>query len=168
MSEIDYKVPRLIRPVVQPDPRTCWAAAATVMLSWRHQASFSITAALQRVPGSWLRYFQTQSEGLDPALLSTFAEACGMDHEPLQCYTPNGWLELLEWYGPLAVVTQPLTYHVRVVWGMKGTLDRAGLNLVVRVIDPAGGRFTQEAFPRFALSVTHAARIPAAQVWHWP
>ena len=168
MPHIDYKVPRLIRPVAQPDDKSCWAAAATVMISWRRQATLSISDALQQVPGGWLRYYQTEPWGLDPILLSTFVEACGMAHEPLQCYTPAGWLELMEWYGPLAVVTHPFTYYVRVLWGMKGDLDRVGAGLTMRVIEPEGGRFAQEPFPRFAASVTQASRIPAAQVWHWP
>jgi hypothetical protein len=167
MSQIDYKVPGLVRMVAQPDSKSCWAAAATIMMSWRYQSSFDILTALDRVGSVWANLYLSQSTGLDPVLLATFVEACGMTHERLQCYSPDGWLEVLELYGPAAIVTQPFTYHVRILWGMYGNLDPVGNNLTFRIADPEGGRWGHEPFRIFTRKVEQASRIPMAQVWHW-
>lgn len=167
MSQIDYRVPGLLHMVAQPDRKSCWAAAATIMMSWRYQSSFDIPTALDRVGPMWANFYRTQSTGLYPELLATFAEACGMTPEPLQCYSPDGWLEVLQLYGPLAVLTHPVTYHLRVLWGMYGNLESAGRNLTFRIAEPEGGRWVHEPFRIFSQKVEQAFPIPEAQVWHW-
>ena len=114
-----------VEPIPQPSDFSCWAAAAAMVVGWRDQVSLS-PETIGSICG------RTTATGLDPAQVGQFAAEIGLTPEPPQCYTVDGFRQLLESSGPLWVGAAVPGLHAIVVTGFYGD----GTNNFVRITDP--------------------------------
>jgi hypothetical protein len=179
---MSYRVPGIVVPVRQPSSMTCWATVTTMMLSWREQASLTIERALDRIGQVYVDKFHN-NQGLAADEKGPFLAAVGLQAEPAQSYSLEGWLQLLKTYGPLWVTTDEsqtdgrFAIHARILVGMSGDGTPNGTQLVI--VDPAIGAEIIEDFSTFITKFereiyeiikrnpkdTSPLRI---QVVHWP
>jgi hypothetical protein len=167
---INVDVDPPIDPVKQPSTMTCWAAAGTMMRSWRVRASMAIAAMLDALGGAWRAKFDA-NQGLSGAELQAFTKALGLVEEGPMSYTVEGLARLLKAKGPLWAITDDdfaanNVVHARVLVSMHGdgTTDGTTLSLA----DPASGTLVTETFARFAqrLEANEAVNVGTG-IFHW-
>jgi uncharacterized protein YycO len=84
---------------------SCWAAAASMVVGWRDRVSID-PAQIPR-----------------PADITGLAQAFDLEGEPGQCYTVDGFADLLTRKGPLWVAALVPGFHAIVVTGVQGDGD---------------------------------------------
>lgn len=169
---LDHHI-RTVPVVAQPSHMTCWAAVATMLLSWRDGTSYGIRDAVGSNDPTWAAKFDAGS-GLRPAEKEPFLSAMGLVAEPPMNYSVEGLYELLVDHGPLWLTTDENTasgfsIHARVLVGMSG--DGTIENTTLTLIDPNGGRVVRESFETFAEKFEEEAidaGVFRIQVVHWP
>jgi len=149
---IDAAVSPDLVPVQQPSNMTCWAAAGTMMLSWRSQTSMSIQTALDSLGGRWRAAFDSDT-GLTLGELQAFATAVGLSEEAPASYTPEGLARLLETHGPLWIVSDDavegnLVVHAQIVTATRG--DGTAEGTTVTLADSVSGTLVTESFDEVA------------------
>jgi|GEM_PF-5302716 len=150
--DIDVTALRPMPIIAQPSCDTCWATVATMMVSWRDKASYTIQDVMNMAGPTYRAKFD-KGEGLAASEKDAFLKTLGMTGEAPMCYTVSGLRALLETHGPLWATTdeQPgagFSIHARIITGMFGDETVDGTSL--RVIDPDGGRQYTETFREFA------------------
>jgi hypothetical protein len=115
--------------VPQLTDKSCWAAAATMVIGWRDRISIN-PSEIAKGTGYWEAY----KNGLYPNNHRDLAQAWGLIMEPPQSYSVEGFRQLLEYNGPLWIGVAVPGGHAVVVTGMygDGTLE----NTFVRINDP--------------------------------
>jgi hypothetical protein len=116
--------------VPQPTGQTCWAAAGAMIIGWRDQVSLAPETVAQICSRSTVK-------GLSPYDRVTFAGEIGLETEPPQSYSVDGFYNLLTNYGPLWVSKimgggAGNSGHAVVVTGMYSEGDQH----YVRIADP--------------------------------
>jgi hypothetical protein len=111
--------------VPQPTDVSCWATAAAMVVGWKDRISLS-PETIAQIAG------RTTATGLDPAQVELFAREVGLVFENPQCYTVEGFRQLLETKGPLWVGAAMPSLHVIVVTG----LYQDGTDTFLRITDP--------------------------------
>jgi hypothetical protein len=114
-----------VQSIAQPTDVSCWAAAAAMVVGWRDRMSLP-PEAIAEIAG------RTTATGLDPAQVEQFANEMGLSFEYPQCYTIDGFRQLLETNGPLWIASAVPGLHAIVVTGMY----HDGTNSYVRITDP--------------------------------
>jgi hypothetical protein len=160
---INYTVPGIFDIVAQPSKMTCWAATATMMMSWRDKQSYLIQSAMDKCGTNWGSMF-SKGQGLSAGDHASFAKAAGMTYEQLQCFPVEAWDQMLRADGPLAVVTSG-PYHARILVGIRG--DGTDANTNIELIDPDGGRRYWLNFGVFNQAFEGVAASPRFQLWHF-
>lgn len=160
MANINYTVPGLIVPVQQPSGMSCWAAMYTMMYSWKNQVSIPIRTAVLQLGQKYVDCFD-KNTGLPIEENRNLAHAAGMEAEPLQNLSPEGWESYLKAYGLLwtsygwqvfdatGLTETRAGRHIIIIYGMIGDGSAAGTT--VRYVDPSDGAFhtmTLEQFVR--------------------
>ena len=167
---IDVAVDPPVAPVQQKSSMTCWAAAGTMMASWKAAASMTTEAVLDGLGGSWRAKYDAD-QGLTTAELRSFAAALGLREEGPASYTVEGLARLLKQNGPLWVISDDsfegnLVVHARIVTAVKGdgTID----GTTVTLVDPIPGAFVTEPFAKFAqrLEATDVVKFGVG-IYHW-
>lgn len=99
--------------IPQPTPVSCWAAALTMIVSYRDQTSYTpekiASAAGMNV-----------STGYGWADIHKAAAKWGLKTEGPASAMPAGWAQLLQMVGPLWIVEVGAPYHAVVLAGMHG------------------------------------------------
>ncbi|HVR91498.1 MAG TPA: N-acetylmuramoyl-L-alanine amidase [Novosphingobium sp.] len=116
-----------VESIPQPTGMGCWATSTAMILGWKNRQSIS-PGLLAKCNG----YEPSMNAGITAADAANFIPAVGLQFAPAACYTPEGFRDLLERYGPLFVFKQHPGIHAVVVTGMY----RDGGNYFVRVTDP--------------------------------
>jgi hypothetical protein len=115
--------------IPQPTDMTCWAAAGAMIVGWRDQVSLSPETVASICSRS-------TTAGLSPYDRVTFADEIGLQAEPPQSYSVDGYYDLLASRGPLWVSKiaggGATSGHAVVVTGMYSDGDQH----FVRVADP--------------------------------
>ena len=115
--------------IPQPTGQTCWAAAGAMIVGWRDQVSLSPETVASICSRS-------TTAGLSPYDRATFADEIGLQAEPPQSYSVDGYYDLLASRGPLWVSKimggGATSGHAVVVTGMYSDGDQH----FVRVADP--------------------------------
>jgi Papain-like cysteine protease AvrRpt2 len=150
-TALDAAVEPPVLPVQQLTNLVCWAAAGTMMESWRARLTLSVEAMLDGLGGTWRARYD-RNEGLSVVDFRAFTTALGLVEDPPQSYTPAGLATLLTTVGPLlaigddAVESNQIS-HARVIDSVKGdgTLD----GTTVMVADSATGTFVPLTFRVF-------------------
>jgi hypothetical protein len=152
MPVFDYNVPGEVPRIKQPNDVTCWAAAATMLISWMEKKSYPIQDVVDRAGSAFRAIFDVPR----PINLETESEAfitsLGFHSEPPAEYTPEGLLNIMKMWGPLWVYTNEnpgniFSGHARIIVGMFG--DYSYDNTIIKVIDPSDGCFYEEYFNDF-------------------
>lgn len=151
-TAILYDVPGIVSPIAQPMSMACWATVATMAVSWKDQASYSIEEAMDRL-GSDFRQIYDNNTGLAPNRMQDFSWATGMTVEYQRCETPDSILGLLENYGILIIIDDEdssvnFAVHARIITGIYG--DGDAFNTYLKIVDPNGGITYDELFTDFA------------------
>ena len=116
--------------IPQPNNFTCWATAAAMVIGWRDRVSLTPETVAQ-ICG------RSQTTGITADDIRRFAGEIGLEAEPPQSYTIDGFRNLLESYGPLWVSVQlPGSGHAIVVTGMYSDGAADGSDTFVRISDP--------------------------------
>src|SRR3954449_12424834 len=89
-DDIDYAVPGVVPKLQQPSDNTCWATAATMLLSWKDQKSYPIKTSAEKAGAQYAKMFD-DDQGLDRAKKPAFLRALGLKTEAPQNYTVEGW-----------------------------------------------------------------------------
>ena len=115
--------------IPQPTDKTCWAAAGAMIIGWRDQVSLMPETVASICSRSTVA-------GLSPYDRATFASQIGLQTEPPQSYSSDGFYDLLTNRGPLWVSKiaggGATTGHAVVVTGMYSEGDQH----YVRIADP--------------------------------
>jgi hypothetical protein len=170
-GQVNYTVPGIVAAVAQDKNMACWAAATTMLMSWRAQQSFSILDAMRSLGPKYEQIYLSNS-GLYDRDAPGLAAAAGFEVEPPMNFTVEGWEQLLRAYGPFFVFTAfpNMSIHGRVVKGISGDGTPTGTRF--SIVDPDGGREYTETVAAFVGSYEREARetnFPLRmQVFHWP
>jgi GH24 family phage-related lysozyme (muramidase) len=169
LSVIDYSVPGVLPIIAQPTPMTCWAAVITMMYSWKNSISLPIRDALGRIDSRFVAMFDA-NHGLDGNSANDLYNAAGLVQ--LNGFNPTieGWLSLLQKYGPLYVdvgYATGTTTHAIIVSGISDDGTPAGTSITY--IDPIGGNTVTISFKDFLVKyeAQSAVQWPYTIV-HWP
>ncbi len=111
--------------VPQQTGMSCWAAGFAMIVGWRDQICID-PAEIARAAGSWAQY-KTGLEPEDTRVMSTW----GFVPEAPQCYTVEGFVNLLRNYGPLWAASAEPGAHIRVVTGATGDGTPDGTTLYI-------------------------------------
>ena len=115
--------------IPQPTDQTCWAAAAAMIIGWRDRVSLTPETVAQICSRSTV-------QGLSAYDREAFAAEIGLQTEPPQSYSIDGFYDLLTYNGPLWVSKIPTSGstggHAVVVTGMYTDGDQT----YVRIADP--------------------------------
>lgn len=153
--------PGTVSPIRQPTSMSCWATAAAMMYSWKHNQSTSIQEVLGRLGPSYKSKFEL-NEGLSGEEKSAFLAAMGLTAEIPQNLDARGWASLIKKYGPLWITTNEGTgarfsIHARIISGVFGDGSSEGTTFVI--VDPADGKVHLEAMRSFVKKFEDVARI---------
>lgn len=168
-QSFQYDVPGTFEPLVQPTAMACWATAATMLISWRDQASYPITTVCDMAGSQYRSYFDHDT-GLSRDDKPAFLQRLGLQEEPPASYTIDAYRDMLRTYGPLWVtadVGSPghVSIHARVLTGIYG--DGSADNTFVWLVDPADGQRHSETFAHFSATLEQLARDVGAKQPLW-
>ena len=164
LVKMDYTIPGRVPIIKQPNKMACWAAVATMLLSWRDSRQYEIEEALQKAGPGYVQTFRSR-RGLDAEDKTPFLKALSLRAEAPQSFTPKGWLSLLESHGPLWTTTQvkrereseeKFSVHARIIIGIYEG-GEAG-DIFFRIIDPESGTQYDESFIDFLRRYENIAR----------
>ncbi|NEW06890.1 hypothetical protein GK047_12845 [Paenibacillus sp. SYP-B3998] len=136
-----YAVPDTVPPIAQPYTMACWATVLTSMVSWRKSASYTIEDVMD-LAGPKYREIYEKNTGLYPADTPELLQSIGLVAEPPMNYSSEGWLNLLQTYGPLWVTIapdpdKPWSMHAIIITGIRS--DDTVEGIYFTFIDPADG-----------------------------
>ena len=103
--------------VPQPTTRTCWAAAAAMVVGWRDRLSIDPDEVVRGSAGLWSKM---TGGGLPPRNRDELAAVWGLATEPPRDYTVDGFADLLRRCGPLWIGVADPDGHAVVVTGISG------------------------------------------------
>jgi Papain-like cysteine protease AvrRpt2/Tectonin domain len=130
----------------------CWAAAATMMKSWKDHKKYSIEEVLAMTPPEYLLKY-TNNELLLVAEKDDFIAALAMVSEPPASYTFDTYIGWLEQYGPLWITidsdttTDKISPHAIILIGYDG--DGTEQNSKFVFYDPSKTGEQTESFAEF-------------------
>lgn len=162
-----YFVPDDLRLVEQPHNNVCWAAAATIMMSWHDSAKYSIREAMELAGEEWLDLYKDR-KGLPFQPVGRnyrFAKACGMNAAPFPCGDAETWMDVIKSKGPVAVSTYVAGRwdHMLVLYGVFFMNEEA----TMYVVDPGTGTREKLKFKAFLESYKEAFRDSGAKASIW-
>jgi N-acetylmuramoyl-L-alanine amidase/uncharacterized protein YycO len=168
-TSFSYDVAGTVPALTQPSPNACWATVATMLISWRDQASYPISAVCD-MGGSNFRSIFDADTGLPRDQKPAFLAKLPLCEEPPANYLPDAYLRMLQSYGALWVTTDVgnsgnVAIHARVMTGIYG--DGSPDNTFVWLIDPADGQRHNESFRHFAATFEQIARDVGANEPLW-
>jgi hypothetical protein len=126
-QSFDVRFP--VQLVPQQTGRSCWAAGAAMVVGWRDRVSIN-PDEIARAAGYWRQY----AEGLEAEDTNLLERVWGLQTEPGQSYSLDGFRRLLDTYGPLWTAGAVPGAHIRVVAGMYG--DGSPNGTMVVLYDP--------------------------------
>ena len=142
-----------IKPVDQGAANLCWLAAAAMMQSSRNRgASVSMALVANQLGAPFKELFDrgqvnSNAGGLSLKQVSSLASRLGLQTEGLKSMNLDWWVRRIE-TGPvwIAGYTQNAVMgHVVLIAGIHGDTSKPS-ELIVTVIDPAGGRTQKRSF----------------------
>lgn len=155
---IEYTVPGIVEAIQQPSGMTCWATAATMMQSWRNDASYTIEAVMDSAGPAYRAKFDAD-DGLGAGEKPMFLRRLGLRSEVPMSYTIQGWERLLRQYGALWVTTAEganFSIHARIIAGIRG--DETADGTTFSIVDPADGQRHTETITDFVRKFEDVAR----------
>jgi hypothetical protein len=134
-GQLTYDVRGGVPIIGQAKSKDCWAASATMMVSWRDQASHSVDDVVNAAGPPYPDKYANNT-GIAWTEARTFLNALGLRDEPPADYSAEQVLDFLKLYGPLWVTTEEspagsFAPHARIITGIfgDGTPDGTFLRL---------------------------------------
>ncbi len=145
----------------QTSASTCWAVAATIMMSWKRGRTLTIEDVLTEAGDSYLEKFR-MNDSLRASEKDGFIETLSMTGEPPASYPLRQYIDWINIYGPLWITTdasedESFSPHARILFKITGTGNQDGTGTDFHFIDPDGGSEQKESFNQFLLKYEQAA-----------
>ena len=146
----------------------CWAYSYTMLYSWKHGQCNEVGTLMEMLGNPWKTMYDN-NRPIPASRVMAFAQATGLQTEPLACYTVAGWVEQLRRHGLIWIwqLNAGASFgHIRVLAGVTGDGSPDGSKLYI--LDPWLGRRYHETFEQFTRRYegTAHASLPA-QLLHW-
>lgn len=148
-----------VKPILQPSPNSCWAAAGAILANWQNASSLTAAEYAESLGEPWRTVFNTDA-GLALGSHREFAQAAGLESLAPQNITILGYTEILREFGPLWVATvgpPGFSAHARVLVAVYG--DGTPHSTEMEFIDPRNGARHREPFLAFLESFEREARV---------
>lgn len=166
-----YTVPGLAVVYDQVSPghtNLCWAYSYAMLYSWKHKQCNEPKALVASLGQPW-KGMVDNNRPISSTQVPSFARAGGLRMQPLACYPPSGWVDLLKRNGLIWIWQLNASAsmgHIRVLAGVSGDGNTQGTTMYV--LDPWKGRRYHETFEQFTRRYegTAHASLPA-QLLHW-
>jgi len=130
----------------QDDSNRCWAAVASMLLSWQEGEHVSPAVAAAR-GGAEFGELYRKNLALEREAKERFIKAIGLQSSPVTPMTPAGLQAALARYGPLWITSAEVGAHALLVVGILGAPD--GEASTVTFVDPVDGQRHTEKFSTF-------------------
>lgn len=155
-----------IVPVKQPSNNTCWAAAWTMLKSWKDNRRLSIEAAVSNLGPEWLGYLK-EDKGLEAQTFTEqgFLDASHLNSKPPANYLPSVYVDLLASKGPLWINTGDGILNHAMLMVSAQTTQRGRINF--RFADPQTGSFTTKSDGTFFKDFEREARFIMDRNLNW-
>ncbi len=169
LSTIDYSIPGLLPVIEQPTKYTCWAAVMTMMYQWKTNTSIAIRDALATIDSRFVAMFDA-NKGLDKDSAKDLYNAAGLVQLISFNPTIEGWVSLLQKYGPLYVdvgYNTSSNTHAIIVRGISGDGTPDGTSMTY--VDPIGARTVTLKFRDFLAKYEAQSAVEwPYTIVHWP
>lgn len=163
---IDISVRPTVVPLKQTSDQTCWAAAWTMLLSWRTNRHYAIREAVAQLGAAWLDNFD-KNQGLKAQTFTEdqFLKASTLRAKPPANYLSSNYVELLATSGPLWInMGDGIMNHATVLVGAQnrsdGTIDFC-------FADPQKGKFVTLSDAKFFDEFEREARVIVQEKLRW-
>ncbi|MBF9255160.1 N-acetylmuramoyl-L-alanine amidase [Pontibacter sp. 172403-2] len=138
----------------------CWAAAATMMKSWKDGKPYTIQQVLATVPEEYLNKYNN-NQPLLPSEKMDFVDALGMTGEPPASYTFDTYVGWMKTYGPLWITVDSdsstdISAHAKILIGYDGDGTEANSRFVF--LDPSTVGEQRQTFAEFLEEYEQTAR----------
>jgi hypothetical protein len=140
----------------QPSSNSCWAAAATMLVSWHDSVDYSIEAVVRMAGGTYYidRYFNPNAKPrvdkpIPFAEFTAFLQQLGIAIGPPASFTPAGICDLLHKHGPIGVTLGGAIAHEIVVWGIDTDPTTNECSVVYHDPNPGVGAASMMSFTDF-------------------
>jgi hypothetical protein len=132
---------------------TCWAAAATMLASWKAGKTLTPEETLKPAGEKYVTKY-TSNEGLTAAEKDPFIKAMGMTTEPPASYPPSTFIQWMKDFGPLWVTTDAalgasFSPHAKILIQIDGDGNDNGENTTFTWINPQNGNMPKQSFKDF-------------------
>jgi Papain-like cysteine protease AvrRpt2 len=155
-----------VKPIKQISNNTCWAAAWTMIKSWKDNKTFSTEAAVRALGPEWLGYLN-QDLGLEAQTFTEqgFIDASHLNAKPPANYLPSVYVDLLASKGPLWINTgDGILNHAMLMVSAQTT--QAG-RIRFRFADPQSGTFLTKSDETFFKEFEQEARYIMDRKLEW-
>lgn len=160
---LNYHVPGVIPVLKQKDDMACWITVATMMISWKDSACYTVDQVADKLGEPWKLYYDTNT-GLPADEQDKFTQKIGLRAEPPANYMLEAYTDFLKAYGPLWIITgDELEAHARLITGIEGdgSYDRSTFT----IIDPLKGKSEKQNVMAFMHEFEEEARIANRDNW---
>jgi len=150
--------------LVQQGEKTngCWAAAATMMVSWFQKQSMEVEDVLRLAGGSYLDKWNN-NETLSASEKDDFLGSLGLVGEPPASNAPKQYIDWINKYGPLWVTidsssgTTAWSPHAKILTQVNSDDAVGGTNTTMYFLDPSKSNATSSSFADFEKSFEEVA-----------
>lgn len=156
-DQVLAKIPGILSKIKQPNPMACWATAATIMVSWKNQASYTVEQVMAMAGQIYLDKLNN-GEGLLSSEKDAFLTTLKLIGEPPANFPPQQYIDWIKEYGPLwittdaSVPTDSFSPHARILFRIEGTNTDDGSGMRFVFVNPATGAESSESFAEFIAS----------------
>jgi hypothetical protein len=157
---VDFDVAGKVPAIQQPSSSTCWAAAATIMYSWKSENVLPIGTVMAKAGSDYVSKVAA-NDGLSGAEKPFFLKTLGLKLGAPQSYAAAGWKSMLQNYGPLWVTSneggKAFSVHARIVVGIHG--DGSSDATFLKIVDPADASVSSESMATFIKKFEDVAKV---------
>ena len=137
----------------KPNTPTCWAAAASMMASWKADKLLTTEEALKPAGDKYVTMY-TNNQSLLAQDKDDFIKAMTMMSEAPASYPPSTFVKWMKTYGPLWVTTdaepgKDFSPHAKILIQIDGDGNDNGLNTTFTWINPLNGETPKQSFKDF-------------------
>ncbi|MFT3982004.1 MAG: papain-like cysteine protease family protein [Ferruginibacter sp.] len=157
LAEAKGHLPKL----AQTSSSTCWAFAATIMMSWKKGKTLTVEEVLTEAGEQYLQKFMA-NDTLRASEKDEFVQSLDMTGEPPASYLLQQYIDWVNTYGPLWITTdaaedESFSPHARILFKITGNGNSDGIGTDFHFIDPDGGSEQKEPFTQFLKKYEQAA-----------
>ena len=140
-----------IPPLLQEENQ-CWSTTATMMVSWKQQASFEVSDVVAKV-GPYYVDLHNNKKGITAAEFGPIVATLDMTTGPFASVGPQFYIDLMNTHGPIwlstdsNLATSKIASHARLLVQISGVVTDDGSEIFLIFNDPASGTEVTESWP---------------------